>query len=285
MHTDQGVLGAPRMYCPRCRTDVARAACREIALGDERAMLCPTCGMVTRPAVDEAHAPMGSLVRAAFARPLAGDGWRVWTVLTVSMSVLAWFGRLGALAGTCLAALYVFSALQHAAHGRHAMPDPVDVESIGDLRGAWSRLVAAMLVTCGPLGCALTLDLPDAARGVAVLVGAAWFAVTLPGVMAVAAFSSSALNLLRIAPVFQMAARIPRDYAQLSAICLAVLAADLALSAALGVIGAVLSGVPVVSFAVDVAARGATLYPMMALACLVGEVIHGRRHALGWEGT
>lgn len=273
----------PMMFCPRCRAESPRAACREVALGDERARLCPGCGMVTRPAQSRLHARMSELFVAALRRPLTGEGWRVWAALVVTMSVLSWLGALGSLFGEALAAMYLFGVLQRSARGEPAMPDALDVESVFELRHAWGRLFVAGLVVAGPWLVAGVVE--GAARWPAVALASAWFAFATPGVMALAAYAPSSWHVLRVSTVFQMASRIPRDYAALSAMCLAMMTLTTLGGGALGLLASALSGVPVVSFALDVAARTAALYPLLAMACLVGEVLHDRRHALGWSGT
>lgn len=272
---------APR-WCPRCERGVAPERCRAVELGSQPALLCGTCGSVTRGVeVAEARA-LGPLYLDALRYPATRDGVIALVALGAGAWVLGHFPFLGALLSLGVVATWLLAVVRHTAAGRDGPPPPEDFVHWTDILAPLARMAAALLVAALPLAGAFALApaLPAAARvalgALAAAVSIAW----VPGAVATAAFAGGVVRALSPVPTLALVTRIPRDYALTVAALWALAPAGLAVAAAAAATSHALRVVPALP---SVAAWAASLYVPAVMARVLGVLLRERRMEIGLD--
>jgi len=269
-------------YCRRCEADYPESACRVVAAGSGKLLVCPACGMVTGEVVRRVERPLWAELVEALKWPAKGDNVATWLALGIGVAVFARVPMVGGLLSLGALWSYLFVVVQRGARGEEHAPAAADFQSWWDLALPVLQGVTALAIPSLPLVAALFASGP--LQVVLLVLGGLWAVALLPAAVASTAYGGSFGRALNPLPMIALVSRIPRDYAltvaMLGALTLAWLCAK---GITLGLVGVLGRPLPVLAFPLGFAAEAAMVYFPLAMARVTAVLLRERAEELGIE--
>lgn len=273
------------VWCPRCAAEHPADRAKPFKLGMESVLLCPACGMVTRPVRSTVERPMGEVLVEALGylkQPHAA-------VALVALSAGQWlFGHVPLVGGLISLSLvwgYVFAVVQRSMAGKSDLPPAVDFEHWVDLFPPLWRGLFAAIPGVAPLVIALVnaSSMGPALTALSVAAAVAWAAFWTPGAIANAALCDGALQAANPVTVVAVATRLGRDYLAVAGVVAGLSLAAAAVTAALRLALSVPLALPIVGSVVSIVLGAVSLAFGVTIGRVVGLAFYERRHALGLD--
>lgn len=273
------------VWCPRCEAEHPAASAKPFKLGLEAALLCPTCGMVTRPLGSSEERPMGEVLIEALGyvrQPHAAAS-------LVALSAGQWlFGHIPFVGGVIALSIvwgYVFAVVQRSMAGKGDLPPAVDFEHWVDLFPPLWRGLFAAIPGVAPLVIALVnaASMGPALTALCVVAAVAWAAFWTPGAIANASLCDGALQSANPVTVIAVATRLGSDYLRVAGTVAGLALAASAVTTVLRLALALPLGLPVVGAVVNIAVSAVSLAFGVTIGRVVGLAFYERRRALGLD--